>query len=215
MSLISLNLAKGPAEELSEAIAEALRAFGPSVSSVTFHYLEVKMKVRRDELYRNPEALIKVLREIFGPLSSFIENQIAQSIAVKLGLRESPPLTQLLASLSKGVGLSAEVVVEHALSGRMLDVAHRIAARLEQLGSRVVELRLEKGAAKVKAEGGSLFTTDLSKYFKEVEVDLREEGGVVKASMKVGLPGALLSGKELSRLKREAEEILESCAQLG
>jgi len=199
--------------DVGEVVTEALRSFGSSVCSVTLYYLEAKMNVKRDELCRNPEALVKVLREIFGPLSSFIEEQLAYNIAVKLGLREALSLTQLLALISKKVGLKSEVSTEAVLKGGLLDIVHRLASRLQQLGAKLAELELGGGVARLKAEGGSLFTTKLSNYYKEAVAELKDRGGLVEARIKIVLQGAWMSEEERRRLKEEASRLLQGLTE--
>ncbi|MCX8205137.1 MAG: hypothetical protein N3H31_05750 [Candidatus Nezhaarchaeota archaeon] len=203
---------EGPCSEskraLARAIVEAIEVLGPSVGPVIFHYLKVKAGVDKNELYRRPEALVEVIREIFGPLSSFIEEQIAKQVVVKLKIKAPLSLSQILSLVSKGVGLSPSVVVEAGLRGRLSDIFLRASSLLEQLGARLTEIKIEKQRAVIKAEGGCFLTASLTKYYREVEAVFEERGETVKALLKITLPGAVLSSEEREKLKGVAEKLI-------
>lgn len=90
------------ARRLTKAVVEALQALGPSVSSIVFHYLKAEAGVEEDELHKKPEALVEVIRKIFGPLSSFIEDWVSKYVSIKLNIKVPLSLEQILSLASRG-----------------------------------------------------------------------------------------------------------------
>lgn len=76
---------------LLRALDEALGLFGETVRSIVYYYLEARYAVKRTELYlpENLDKLADLIREIFGPTSSFLESLILDKLCSSLGINRA------------------------------------------------------------------------------------------------------------------------------
>lgn len=74
-----------------KAIDEALRMFGEGVRSVVFYYCEAKHGFKPEELDQAEKLALfaKLIKEIFGPASKLLEDQVLARLCSTLGVDRS------------------------------------------------------------------------------------------------------------------------------
>jgi len=206
-------------ERLREVVDGTLRMFGESVPAVTYYYLEARFGVKRSEVPLKLDVLSQCLKDLFGPLSAYIEKalaeQVSQQVEVKLGVSiEREGLKEIVDALSRVMKVRS-TIVEHfkipaKLSSALMEAASSLLSSkgLYVKGARLSE---EGGSLKavIQAEGGTVWTTDFDKHYKQVELSFSSTDSETLVEVKLELPGALMSQGDRAKAQRWMEEAFE------
>lgn len=74
-------------EIFTEAVEEGLETLGESAKQMIFFYLEKEFSLSKDEISKNPEALVQGLEKIFKAGALVLERIIIEKLYLKLGLK--------------------------------------------------------------------------------------------------------------------------------